>query len=203
MVSGKVLRFDKKTLDTTGLFLSLWRTAKERGYGIKDRGQFDQSEYIFGVNGAVAFYSRKMLEDIKIKGSYFDVDYRIFYEDLDISWRAHNFGWKAYYIPQAVAYHARGATVRPAGGIGKPHARRYLTEELQQNLIINRYCTIIKNEGLFSLLLHLPFILFYDSLILIYNLFFNMGRLRSFIPNVKALKAAFGKRRLIKKADIL
>jgi len=29
MVSGKILRSDGKTIDSTGLFLSLWRTTKE------------------------------------------------------------------------------------------------------------------------------------------------------------------------------
>ncbi len=39
MVSGKILRSDRKTIDSRGLFLSLWRAAKERGYGLEDRGQ--------------------------------------------------------------------------------------------------------------------------------------------------------------------
>jgi GT2 family glycosyltransferase len=55
MVSGKILRNDKETIDSTGLFLSIWRTAKERGYSLKDKEQFNLPGYIFGVNGAVAF----------------------------------------------------------------------------------------------------------------------------------------------------
>ena len=34
MVNGKVLRSSGKTLDSAGLFLTAWRTAKERGYGL-------------------------------------------------------------------------------------------------------------------------------------------------------------------------
>ena len=67
MVSGKVLRSDGKTIDSTGLFLSIWRTAKERGYGLRDIGRYERKKYIFGVNGAVAFYRREMLEQIGIK----------------------------------------------------------------------------------------------------------------------------------------
>jgi GT2 family glycosyltransferase len=67
MVSGKILRFDKKTLDSTGLYLSLWKTAKERGYGRQDGPGFDNEGFIFGVNGAAAFYRRKMLEDIRFQ----------------------------------------------------------------------------------------------------------------------------------------
>ena len=101
MVSGKVLRAAGKILDSTGLFLSVWRTAKERGYGQLELGQFDKSGFIFGACGAAAFYRREMLEAIKIKGNYFDVDFGMFYEDLDIAWRAQKRGWLAYYVPTA------------------------------------------------------------------------------------------------------
>ncbi|PIQ87812.1 MAG: hypothetical protein COV73_02160, partial [Candidatus Omnitrophica bacterium CG11_big_fil_rev_8_21_14_0_20_43_6] len=97
-VSGKLLRQDRKTLDSTGLFLSIWRTAKERGYGRTDLGQFDKGGFIFGVSGAAAFYRKDMLEAVKKKEDYFDADFRMFYEDLDISWRAQKRGWRAYYI---------------------------------------------------------------------------------------------------------
>lgn len=123
MVNGEILRFDRKTIDSTGLFLSPQRTAKRRGYGVKDIGQYEKEGYIFGVNGAVAFYCLRMLEDIKIDLDYFDADYRSFYEDLDIAWKAQNFSWKAYYVPKAIAYHVRGATVRQGCGIDKPYDR--------------------------------------------------------------------------------
>jgi len=199
MVSGKILRSDGKTLDSTGLFLSIWRTAKERGYGLKDLGQYENEEYIFGVNGAVAFYRRKMLEDIKINSDYFDTDYRIFYEDLDIAWRARNLGWKAYYVPQAIAYHTRGGTVRRDLGIDKPYARKYLSNDLHLDLVKNRYLTLIKNESYLDFLLHLPFILFYDIVVWIYILFFKPSLIKDFILNLKYLKSAFQKRKLIKK----
>ncbi|MDP3732794.1 MAG: glycosyltransferase family 2 protein [Candidatus Omnitrophota bacterium] len=202
MVSGKILRSDGKTIDSTGLFLSIWRTAKERGYGLRDIGRYEREEYIFGVNGAVAFYRREMLEDIKVGSDYFDRDYHFFYEDLDIAWRAQNFGWKAYYIPEAIAYHARGATVRKSLGIGKPYARKYLSSDLHSGLIKNRYLTLIKNESYLDFLLHLPFILSYDILVWIYILFFRPNLIPSFFLDLKYLKSAFKKRRLAKKVGL-
>jgi len=47
MVSGKILRSDGVTIDSTGLFLTIWRTTKERGYGSKDRVQYNLPGYIF------------------------------------------------------------------------------------------------------------------------------------------------------------
>jgi len=196
LVSGKILRQDKKTLDSTGLFLSFFRTTKERGYGLADKGQFEKEEYIFGVNGAVAFYLKKMLEDIKEGNDYFDSDFHIFYDDLDIAWRAKRKGWKGYYIPSAIAYHVRGGTVRLTKGIDKPYSRRYLSDQLHADLIKNRYLAIVKNESFFGLLLHLPGIACYDFIIWSYCLLFKPQMIKFFIFNFKYLKQAIKKRML-------
>jgi len=198
MVSGKILRQDRITLDSTGLFLSPWRTAKERGYGVKDIGQFEKEEYIFGVNGAVAFYRREMLESIKLDSDYFDSDYHIFYEDLDIAWRAQNAGWKGYYVPLAIAYHARGGTVRVENGIGKSYARKYLNDDLNLDLIKNRYLTIIKNDSFLGFLVHMPFIFCYELLVWAYVLLYRPQLIKNFILNIRYLKSALDERRLIK-----
>lgn len=183
-VSGKILRSDGKTFDSTGLFLSAWRTAKERGYGLTDSGQFEQSNFIFGVNGAVAFYRKETLEEVKDKNGYFDSRFSMFYEDLDLSWRAKQRGWLAYYIPTAVAYHVRGGSFRPDSGIDKAVARRYLSDELHCGLIENRYLTILKNETLFGFLLHLIPILIYDLCAWCFVLFFQPKVIKLFFSRL-------------------
>lgn len=202
MVSAKILRYDGKTIDSTGLFLSPWRAAKERGYGVNNIAGYEKEGYIFGVNGAVAFYRRAMLENIRIDADYFDADYRMFYEDLDIAWRAQNFGWRAYYVPKAIAYHIRGGTARESPGIDKAYARRYLSDDLHLDLIKNRYITLVKNESASDFLLHLPFILFYEFFAWSYILFFRPRIIKKIFLNLRILKilnSAFKKRRLIKK----
>lgn len=186
LVSGKILRSNVKTLDSTGLFLSIWRTAKERGYGQLDLGQFDKTGFIFGVNGAVAFYRREMLEKIKDKNGYFDSRFGMFCEDLDISWRAKRCGWLAYYVPTAIAYHVRGGSFRSDSGIDKPIARKYLNDQLHCDLIINRYLTILKNETFFGLLIHLIPILIYDLCVWTYVLFFRPQVIRLFFSHLFA-----------------
>ncbi len=183
-VSGKILRSDGKTLDSTGLFLSIWRTAEERGYGLADSRQFEQDGFIFGVNGAVAFYRREMLEKIKDKNSYFDSRFSMFYEDLDISWRAKKLGWLAYYVPTAVAYHVRGGSFRPDSGIDKVRARRYLSDELHCGLIENRYLTILKNETFLGFFLHLIPILIYDLCAWTFVLFFQPKVIKLFFSRL-------------------
>ncbi|MFH1199426.1 MAG: hypothetical protein V1650_04665, partial [Candidatus Omnitrophota bacterium] len=128
----------------------------------------------------VAFYRKEMLEDIKEDQDYFDSDFHFFYEDLDIAWRAEKKGWKGYYIPEALAYHIRGATARRSEGINKKYARRYLNDGLHLDLIKNRYLTIIKNESCLDFLLHLPFIILYDFVIWSYILVFRPQLIKFF-----------------------
>ena len=161
-VSGKVMRQDAGYIDSCGIMLTPWRTCRERGYGARDKGQFEKEGPVFGATGAVAFYRRTMLEGIRDRGEYFDTRFGIFYEDLDIAWRAQRRGWKAWYIPGALAYHRRGASVRTNDGAGRPFARRYLSDALHVELLKNRYLTIRKNESAPGFLLHLPFILGYE-----------------------------------------
>jgi len=161
MVSGKILREDKKTIDSTGLFLGKDRKAVERGYNQKDRGQYDQPGYVFGVTGACAFFRRAFLVDVRDPYGYFDERFGAYYEDLDLCWRGQKKGWKAYYEPKAVAYHTRAATA-----IGDKKRRGpnifYLSDDLRQRYVRNRYLCMKKNDTLGSILINLPFILFYE-----------------------------------------
>ncbi len=194
MVSGKILRADGKTVDSTGLSPSLFRTARERGYGAPDRGQFDRAGYVFGVSGAVAFYRKEMLEEISRNNEYFDPDFRMFFEDLDVAWRARNRGWQGYYVPRAIAFHVRGASVRTNGGIGRRYARRYLADDLHADLIKNRYLCILKNESAPGFFAHLPFILAYDLCCWLYLLVCRPGVVKKFIGRPVPYKAVYNKR---------
>ncbi len=188
MVSGKILRMNGLTLDSTGLFLSFWYSARERGYGQLDKGRFDKPGFIFGVNGAVAFYRKKMLEDIRQGQDYFDSNFRLFYEDLDIAWRANNRKWKAYYIPEAKAFHVRGGSFRPEYGLNKPFARKYLNDELHAELIKNRYFAVVKNASLVGFLVHLFPMVFYDLCSWGYIIFFRPKVAKILFRNLKCFK---------------
>lgn len=180
MVSGKLLRPDRRTIDSAGIFLNLWYGVRERGYGQPDRGQCDREGLIFGAGGAAAFYRRKMLDDTKEESGWFDPRFRMFFEDLDLSWRAKRRGWKTYYIPGAVAYHVRGGSARLRDGEGKANARRYLSDEFHSDLIRNRYLMIAKNETFFGFLLHLLPVVLYEAYTWFYVVFFRPKVLKMF-----------------------
>lgn len=113
-IIGKLRRFDwemgTKTdiIDSAGLVMHTNRRCVDRGQGSIDIGQFDAPEEVFGITGAAPLYRRAALEDAKIFDEYFDNDFFMYKEDVDISWRLRLFGWKCFYEPSAVAYHVRG-----------------------------------------------------------------------------------------------
>lgn len=172
MVTGKILRDDKVTIDTTGLFLGRSRRPVERGFGQKAAAQFDNSGYVFGVCAGCGLYRRKMLEDVKDKHGYFDSRFKMFYEDLDLAWRSNKKGWRGYYVPQAIAYHKRGGSAKtlkndnkPLHGIFAWISKLYfaqLSTELQKDLLKNRRLTILKNDSFFGFVFNFPFILAYE-----------------------------------------
>ena len=47
---------------------------------------------------------------------FFDPDYFMYGEDLDLSYRLHQHGWKIYFVPEAVALHLKGTSTRQASG---------------------------------------------------------------------------------------
>lgn len=203
---GKLLRFDRKTLDSTGQFLRKNLTPFERGYGEEDTGQYEQADYVFSSCGAVALYRRTMLEQIRLDGDYFDADYFAFYEDLDIGWRAQLLGWKAYYLPEAVAYHFRGGGLseqsRPLSWFERiPWIPRVsFTQKphfIQRHIIKNRYLTILKNASWRVLLKGLPQILRLECLIWGYTLLERPSLLLVFWDVIKILPSAWRKRRHI------
>ncbi len=139
MVSGNLYALGKgehqEIIDSTGVTMRGMFPA-DRGQNQLDHGQYQKMEYIFGPSGAAPLYRRTMLEEIAIDGEYFDEDYYLYVEDVDLCWRAQLCGWKALYTPRAVAFHKRGAT-------------REMSEEMRKDYILlghrNRYWSIIKN----------------------------------------------------------
>lgn len=113
--TGKLLRFDfytnQKTniIDTTGIVMSKSGRARDRGQNQIDSGQFDNLTEVFGVSGAAPMYRRSALEKVKYNQEYFDEDFFMYWEDVDLSWRLNNAGFKNVFVPSAAAYHGRVA----------------------------------------------------------------------------------------------
>ncbi|MEL6148844.1 MAG: glycosyltransferase family 2 protein [Chloroflexota bacterium] len=87
---------------------------------------------VFGAPGAAALYRATLIERIKIDDALFDPALFLYYEDVDVDWRAQAAMFRCMSVPQAVAWH-RGST--PSG-------------ELKMQSLANRYAVAIKNMPL-------------------------------------------------------
>ncbi|MEW6089018.1 MAG: glycosyltransferase family 2 protein [bacterium] len=207
MVSGKILRMDKKTIDSTGQFMNYWLKPVERGYNKKDYGQFDKKTEIFSVCGAAACYRREMLEDIKIEiktqvdekqDEYFDENFFAFYEDMDLGWRAQSRGWRAFYNPEAIVYHQRGGTQK-----GKQRFQILgRSPDLQLKIIANRYFMIIKNISKTHFLVYSPFLLIRSTIDLLFIIFY-IKNFKKVLNEMILFKPAWEKRGIIKSRKLV
>ncbi|MEK5257103.1 glycosyltransferase family 2 protein [Paenibacillus sp. FSL F4-0125] len=142
-VTGKLLlKADHGLVDSTGLRMNRARRAFDRGAG-EPADQWTQSGPVFGVSGAAAMYSRRMIDDISVNGEFFDADFFAYKEDVDVAWRAELFGWQGYYDAEAIGYHERGW--KTSGRNTKPMFIRRIS-------YINRYKMIYKNEPALTIL---------------------------------------------------
>ncbi|MFH1519727.1 MAG: glycosyltransferase family 2 protein [Candidatus Omnitrophota bacterium] len=149
MFQPKILKYDKKTIFSCGLHLSWFRRFRDLGRNKVDCGKYNFPKHIFGASSACVFYRRKMLEDIKENTGYFDQRFFFLVEDVDLSWRANNKGWKACLFPNLKCYH-----VSDSCGLNKKIRQFFCFR--------NRYYSIAKNEGIPKYLVKILPALFYD-----------------------------------------
>ena len=134
--TGKLLRFDGKTLDSTGIVMLRSQRHLDRGADEPDRGQFEKPEDVFGPSGAAALYRLKALQDVAIDGQFFDEDFFAYREDADLAWRCRLMGWTSIYVPSAVALHRRRVT---------PERRSQLSALINYHSVKNRFLLRLNN----------------------------------------------------------
>ncbi|MBU1087432.1 MAG: glycosyltransferase [Candidatus Omnitrophica bacterium] len=136
--TGKLLRMlngkQTKIIDSTGHFLTSNWYVHNRGAEEIDNGQFNVLEAVFGACAAAAIYKKEALDAVKFQNEYFDEDFFSYFEDADLDWRLQLCGWKCVYVPNAVAYHARGMT----------NAKK--NPAIQVHYLKNRYLMALKND---------------------------------------------------------
>jgi GT2 family glycosyltransferase len=134
--TGKLLRLDGKTLDSTGIVMLRTQRHLDRGADEPDHGQFDKPEDVFGPSGAAALYRYKALDDVSFEGQFFDEDFFAYREDADLAWRCRLMGWTSIYVPAAIALHRRRVT---------PERRSQLTALINYHSVKNRFLLRLNN----------------------------------------------------------
>ena len=142
--SGRLLRAEgtelrtSDRLDSTGIYFTAAGRHFDRGAGQAAAGRYLSEGEVFGTSGAAGFYRRAALETAKISTGYFDADFFLYREDADLAWRLRRLGWRALYVPSAVAHHRRR---------NRPERRRQMTDLANLHSVKNRFLLRINNQS--------------------------------------------------------
>ena len=149
---------DEGTVESTGHVLRRDFTVAHRDHWVRREDAAAEAGDVFGGTAACVFYRRRMLDDICFRGQYFDESFFAYFEDVDLDFRANLAGWRAWYQPELVAYHAGG---------GSGERRRWQLRLVAEK---NRYLSLIKNLGSADLLPNLHHLIAYELYHLLRNL---------------------------------
>jgi GT2 family glycosyltransferase len=116
MIATRLLQHTEPSrLDSAGIALDRAGIAWDRGGGmVASAGERDLPR-LFGPSGGGALYRRDLLADV----GFFEPDYGMYYEDVDLAWRARLRGWECAAAPNARAGHVGSAS----GGRNSPTKR--------------------------------------------------------------------------------
>jgi GT2 family glycosyltransferase len=188
---------DDALLDSAGLMIFRSRRPWLRGNRRPARDNCTEPGPIFGADGACAAYRRAMLEEIALDTpagrEYFDNDFVMYREDVDLAWRAQLFGWESWYAPAARGRHVRSFH------LGRD--RRHMSPFLRRHSVKNGWALLLKHEDWDTFLRALPFVLPYQAKILAGLLTIetsSLGALGDFLqllPRFRAKRAQIRARR--------
>jgi GT2 family glycosyltransferase len=137
----------RNTINSTGIELTRFGGGHDRREG-QPRLAGEHPAEIFCPTAGAAAYRRTMLEAVRISEGYFDRSYFMYYEDMDLGWRARLAGFTAHYVPGSVVYHRwHGSTER--------RGRSWLLATAG----VNRLRTILKNASPVLIVLAVPALL--------------------------------------------
>jgi hypothetical protein len=186
MVAPKMVFFDEPgRINSTGLQLRAPFRAEDRGWGERDRGQWDEPGEVFGPSGGAALYTRAFLEDVGL----FDEDLFCYYEDVDLAWRGRLAGWSCAYAPRAVVRHKVRGGLR--GGRVPPQVVRWSER--------NRLWVLAKDAGPGTLARLAPALLRDEAELVAWARAGDPGPLRAQAEALRGLAGALRKRRSVKR----
>jgi len=181
-VSGKIFAFDQ----TTFLYGNRGGYFQKGHFHLYEKPPEDESQTLFACGGAFMVNRQKYLD----LGGFDSMYHPLYYEEIDLSYRALKRGWKVHYEPQSIAYHKVQATITRQ-------------EKLRRISLIsarNNYLFIWKN--ILDRSMTLTF-LFYIPLFLLRDLFRLKSRFWiAFYMALKRLPRAL-KGRSIEQSDVL
>lgn len=213
--AGKLLRYDLASrspvdrFDSAGIVLRRNRGAFDRGENQPDTGQYDASEQVFGVSAAGMVVRRAALDDVAPGAAFFDENLFMYKEDVDAGWRLGLRGWESWYVPAAVAYHAR-TSQGLAGRAYMSDIRGYLSNERRKPVFVrmhslkNQWLLLLKHESASTFIADFPWIAGREALALASALYLSPPTVaRALAGFAKAAPRALAERRRLRRSAIV
>lgn len=186
--ASKLLLYDKREIiDRAGDGYTIAGAALLRGRGLSAESH-RVPEWVFGACAAAALYRMAMLLDI----GFFDEDFFLLYEDVDLSFRAQLKGYKCIYVPEALVYHRGSSSIVHDSSLSVYYGHRNLEWVYVQNM---------PSRLLFrTIILHI----LYDIAALSYFVISGRGKafFRAKKDALRGLKRAIKKRQWIQRGKV-
>lgn len=184
-VSAKMVDLNKKDLlDGAGDLYCALGWAFARGKGKSVTGNYEKEEEIFSACGGAAIYRKDVLDKI----GTFDGNHFAYLEDCDLGYRAQIFGYRNYYTPKAVVYHAG------SGVSGSKHNEFKVSLSSKNSIYL-----IYKNMPLLQIVINLLFLI--PGFLVKYLFFIKKGLGNTYrkgiISGIKLCQTEEGKRKKV------
>ena len=134
-----IRHFDRELADDAGDYVTWMGFACKTGDG-RRASRYTRQKRIFSACGGAALYRKSILDEI----GNFDENFFAYFEDVDLSWRANNAGYKNLLCPTAKCYHICGAST------GAVKYNAFKSQQSGRNSIL----LPLKNEPLLMLILN-------------------------------------------------
>ncbi len=133
-VASKMMNFfDRNLIDAAGDGLGISGVPTSLGQGKLDAPVFNEQIYVFGACAGAALHRRSCLGEVGLLDQDFASHFSKLnlvishFEDVDLAYRLQLAGHKCLFVPGAVCYHKRGATVGQAPA--------HLIQSMERNLV--------------------------------------------------------------------
>ena len=100
--------YEKNILQSTGNMIQLFGFGYAKNKGILDQHKSEEITEIGYASGTCLFTSKKMLDEIGLLDPFIF----LYHDDLELGLRAAQLGFKSYYVPKSVIYHAESYSLK-------------------------------------------------------------------------------------------
>lgn len=203
-LQGKILQWEvasnrkKDLVDNLGIDIYKNHSFVNRLEGEKSPKLEKTAESVFAFSGSCVLLRRQALWEIKYGQEFFDEDFFMYKEDIDLSWRLRHKNWDIVYYPLSVAYHARSLKqARSKGNLSIAFNRHKKKKFFNYISYRNHLFLLFKNQFSKNFIFYFFPIFWYELKKLVFILLFEQYSLKAWLDFFKKIPILLSKRKQI------